>query len=76
MRNVKAGRDLAGERVVAIERDRAEDAMMMPGRLACGDDCRSVIDGLNDAAGDGGVGDALDQNVALCAQTDHGSNLQ
>ena len=76
MRNVKTGRDLTRECVVAIERDRAEDAVMMPGRLACGDDRRPFIDGLEDAAGHGGVVDALDQDVALCAQTDHGSNLQ
>ena len=54
MRNVEPGRDLARQRVVAIQRDRTEDAVMMPGRLAGSDDrrsCRRRIEGRGPTRG-------------------------
>jgi hypothetical protein len=46
---------------------------MVPRRLSLGDDRRSIIDGTYDPAGDWSRVDTLNQNVALCAQTDHES---
>ena len=43
MTNVKARRDFARQSVVAIERDRAKDPVSMSGRLAFGDDHRSIV---------------------------------
>jgi hypothetical protein len=75
MTHVKAGRDIARERVVAIERDGTKDPMMMARRLACSNDYRAMHNAFNDAACDLGIVDTLDQDVALCAEPIHGSNL-
>ena len=71
MTNVKARRDFARQSIVAIERDRAKDPVSMSGRLAFGDDHRSISGGLGNSTRLLGVVDLLNQYVALDPQTGH-----
>ena len=75
MTHIKPGRNIARERIVTIERDGTHDSMMMARRLARTDEDGSIDYVLNDGAGDLDVVDTLDQNVALCAEPSHESNL-
>jgi hypothetical protein len=71
--DIEAVRDVSCESVVTIEGEGAEKLVAVAGRLTLSDHDRPTFDEARIPTCDGSIRDALDQDVSLCAKTDHGS---
>jgi hypothetical protein len=73
--DVEIVRDIAGQCVVSVESDTAQELVVMAGEFALGDHHDATVGRIKDLPGNERIINALDQDISLGAQTKHGSDL-